>query len=558
MGLGKTIEILSLIHVNRPTFPLPSTTPTPSRTASPTTLIICPMSLLAQWRDELLRGSAPGSLTVDVYYGGAKDRHLCESCTRWDGRAPDVVVTSYGTVMSEWCAEMGERKEGVFGIEWWRIVLDEAHQIKGRITKTAKSCFALAAQRRWVVTGTPIQNKLEDLFSLVHFLRAEPWSNYTFWRTHISIPFQSKDARALNVVQTVLEPLVLRRTKAMKGADGNALVKLPEKTIDVEFLEFSQAEQEVYDNLFNVSKKQFSTLVGQGKVLSQYACIFQLLMRLRQICDHPYLVLGNKNAKGEEVVLKEGAVSLDNLVARFDAANGGPSYGASVLQRLMTGDGDVEEHDVQGLRLGLSAGGLRIESFPFSCFTRICLAHLDGRLHDSRITRPACPIQKRENEGEEGQCPICRQGLTEGDLIEVVKNRPSSSDSSGATVSLRHSGSFRSSTKINALLRHLTTWRREKPQVKVVVFSQFTSLLNLVELALEREGVDFVRLDGTMSQLGREKVLKEFKEGKMGVLLISLKAGGVGLNLTCASRVVMMNGVCVGPMVEFCGRGASD
>lgn len=65
----------------------------------------------------------------------------------------------------------------------------------------------------------------------------------------------------------------------MKGADGNALVKLPEKTIDVEFLEFSQTEQETYDNLFNLSKKQFSALVGQGKVLSQYACIFQLLMR---------------------------------------------------------------------------------------------------------------------------------------------------------------------------------------------------------------------------------------------------------------------------------------
>lgn len=157
MGLGKTIEILSLIHVNRPTFPLSPTTSTPSHITSPTTLIICPMSLLAQWRDEILRGSAPGSLTVDVYYGGSKDRHLRESCIRWDGRAPDVVVTSYGTVMSEWCAEMGERKEGVFGIEWWRIVLDEAHQIKARMTKTARSCFALAAQRRWVVTGTPIQ-----------------------------------------------------------------------------------------------------------------------------------------------------------------------------------------------------------------------------------------------------------------------------------------------------------------------------------------------------------------------------------------------------------------
>ncbi|RUP49735.1 SNF2 family N-terminal domain-containing protein [Jimgerdemannia flammicorona] len=361
MGLGKTIEILSLIHTNRPILPLPPSTSAPTRHSSPTTLILCPMSLLAQWRDELLRGSAPGTLKVDVYYGGTKDRAVRESCCRWDGRAPDVLVTSYGTVMSEWCAGAEGGRRGLFGVEFWRVVLDEAHQIKVRTTKTARSCFALEAQRRWVVTGTPIQllpsftytqNKLEDLFSLAHFLRSEPWSNYTFWRAHISLPFESKDARALDVVQTVLEPLVLRRTKAMRGPDGTALVQLPDKTIDVEFLDFSPAEQEIYDGLFKDSKRRFSTFVNQGKVLSQYASIFQLLMRLRQVCDHPYLILGGKNSQGEDVVLKDGPVSLDELIAKFDASgsspgstDGAPSYGASVLQRLMEGAGADDEQE---------------------------------------------------------------------------------------------------------------------------------------------------------------------------------------------------------------------
>ena len=105
--------------------------------------------------------------------------------------------------------------------------------------------------------GTPIVNKLEDLFSLVHFLGVEPWSLYSYWRTFITVPFESKDyLRALDVVQTILEPLVLRRTKDMKDSEGiatkfptdigNPIVSLPEKVITKEYLEMSPAEREVF------------------------------------------------------------------------------------------------------------------------------------------------------------------------------------------------------------------------------------------------------------------------------------------------------------------------
>jgi len=91
-------------------------------------------------------------------------------------------------------------------------------------------------------------NKLEDLFSLVHFLGVEPWSLYSYWRTFITVPFESKDyLRALDVVQTILEPLVLRRTKDMKDSEGNPIVSLPEKVITKEYLEMSNAEREVVD-----------------------------------------------------------------------------------------------------------------------------------------------------------------------------------------------------------------------------------------------------------------------------------------------------------------------
>jgi DNA repair protein RAD5 len=116
-------------------------------------------------------------------------------------------------------------------------------------------------------------------------------SNYSFWRAFITIPFQNKDMRAYDVVQTVLEPIVLRRTKTMRDVKGNLLVTLPKKQIDTEYLDFTPEEQDIYNSLFTDSKTKFSYFCAAGKALSNYASIFQLLMRLRQVSCHPYLVV---------------------------------------------------------------------------------------------------------------------------------------------------------------------------------------------------------------------------------------------------------------------------
>ena len=245
MGLGKTIEMLSLVHSLR----------APKGTKNPTTLVVAPMSIISQWKSEADASSHAGTLKTLIYYGADKALdlpHLCSS-----PHAPDVIITSYGVVLSEWTS--GKSAEGIFATEWWRLILDEAHSIKNRLAKTARACYEIKAGRRWVLTGilpltvgqgltvgTPIVNKLEDLFSLVHFLGVEPWSLYSYWRTFITVPFESKDyLRALDVVQTILEPLVLRRTKDMKDSEGNPIVSLPEKVIKKEYLEMSNAEREV-------------------------------------------------------------------------------------------------------------------------------------------------------------------------------------------------------------------------------------------------------------------------------------------------------------------------
>lgn len=189
MGLGKTIEMLSIIHANRPSLSFPSSISKQSENVhnkqlannsqlppSPTTLIVCPMSLLAQWRDECLRGSRENTLKVEVYYGTSRDSSISNRLQRWNGTAPDVLITTYGTVLSDWLEYIKQPATNpLFNVQFWRVILDEAHHIKNRLSKTSKACSNISAIRRWAVTGTPIQNKLEDLFALVHFLKHEPW-----------------------------------------------------------------------------------------------------------------------------------------------------------------------------------------------------------------------------------------------------------------------------------------------------------------------------------------------------------------------------------------------
>ncbi|KAI9262384.1 SNF2 family N-terminal domain-containing protein [Phascolomyces articulosus] len=552
MGLGKTIEMLSLIHQNKYVAGLYSL-PADTTSSSPTTLVVCPMSLLAQWRDELIRGSKPNSIHVEVYYGDSRNAKLKEQLCKWDGSAPDVLITTYGVVLSDW----NRSSDTLSNINFWRVILDEAHQIKNRLSKTSRACTALRAPRRWAVTGTPIQNKLEDLFALVRYLHHEPWSNYTFWRAFITMPFEKKDPRALTAVKTVLEPIVLRRTKDMRDIHGNPMVPLPPKQINIEYLRFSEPEQDIYDSLYTDSKTKFSHFCSAGQALANYASIFQLLMRLRQVACHPYLVLGNRGSgnigegSDSHIYTKDGGVtSLEDLMAKYNNKHSDKeTYGSNVLQQLLIRQQGGEEQGEDGIS----------EECPL-CYEIVDIKLLLPCMHMYCRDCLMEYFQKKENAGLPYECPFCRAQVNQADVVQLTttttpdpstpnnnNNATSSQTSSSTAVTApkinvsQMIGGYKSSTKIDACLTHLK--KNISEGHKTVVFSQFTQFLDLIGLALEREEIEYSRLDGSLSQAQREKVLASFSnsESTTSVLLISLRAGGVGLNLTCADRIIMMD-----------------
>ncbi|CCG84430.1 protein of unknown function [Taphrina deformans PYCC 5710] len=547
MGLGKTIEILSLVHTAKlergdvDNTPLNTNEMLGSATQScHTTLVVAPLTLIQQWHSEAENASKVGSLKTLLYYGAEKAANIARLCSGPNAaNAPDLVITSYGVVLSEYTKYLETGKpSGLFAVDFYRVVLDEAHTIKNRQAKTSRACYNIKANKRWALTGTPIVNKLEDLYSLVHYLGVEPWGVYSFWRTFITLPFESKEyIKALDVVQTVLEPLVLRRTKDMKDIDGKPIVDLPSKTIEMVHLDLSENERDVYNFISARARREYNQNAMAGTVMKNYTYILSMILRLRQSCCDPTLVK-QKVDQSELTSAEDGIdakeipeedplqdVDLSELISKFqtDAASGekeATSYGESVLQQIREG---AEKE---------------------------CPICTEEPIEDQTVTKcfhMACKncllehIKFQESRGEEPLCHTCRQPVAIQDLLEVVRHAPAEEGGS-EQIFLRPAQRTLGSTKIDRLVKSLHETRRIDPRIKSVVFSQFTSFLDIIQLSLKRQKLPFLRLDGAMSQKDRAAVLEKFRDtpGNM-TFIISLKAGGVGLNLTNAHHVYMLD-----------------
>ncbi|CAA7027711.1 unnamed protein product [Microthlaspi erraticum] len=465
-------------------------------------LIVCPMTLLGQWKSEIEMHAKPGSLSVYVHYGQSrpKDAKLLSQS--------DVVITTYGVLTSEFSAENSADSEGLYAVRWFRIVLDEAHIIKNSKSQISLAAAALVADRRWCLTGTPIQNNLEDLYSLLRFLRIEPWGTWAWWNKLVQKPFEEGDERGLKLVQSILKPIMLRRTKSSTDREGRPILVLPPADVRVIYCELSETEKDFYDALFKRSKVKFDQFVEQGKVLHNYASILELLLRLRQCCDHPFLVM----SRGDTAEYSD----LNKLAKRF---LGGRSSGLEKEGKDIPSVAFVQEV-VEELRKGEQGEcPICLEAFEDAVLTPC--AH--------RLCRE-CLLASWRNSAS-GICPVCRKTVSKQELITAPTESRFQVDVEKNWVE---------SSKITALLQELEGLRSSGS--KSILFSQWTAFLDLLQIPLSRNNISFLRLDGTLNQQQREKVLKEFSEdGNILVLLMSLKAGGVGINLTAASNAFVMD-----------------
>ncbi|KAI7714682.1 putative DNA repair protein rad-5 [Hortaea werneckii] len=309
--------------------------------------------------------------------------------------------------------------------------------------------------------------------------------------------------------------------------------------------------------------------------MKSYTTIFAQILRLRQSCCHPILTR-NKAIVAEEEAAEEAAdmangladdMDLSTLLEKFQAEEGeqdAARFGANVLKQIQ---------DESDMECPICAEEPMEEQAVTGCWHSACKKCLLDY------------IEHQVQKGELPRCFNCREPISARDVFEVIRHDPDDEDEEGADeagensqmaserltaafeedenddlyrstqptpkpktapprISLRRVNQL-SSAKISTLTSHLKRLKKTDPQCKVVVFSQFTSFLDLLGPALDGAGIHHSRFDGSMSQKERARVLHDFssttRTARFSVLLLSLRAGGVGLNLTCAKRVFMMD-----------------
>jgi len=451
-------------------------------------------------------------------------------------------------------AMAGAKNSVLHSLCWWRIVLDEAHFIKTRSSQTANAAFSLIGVNRWCLSGTPLQNRVGEFYSLVRFLRLNPMAyyycrakgcdcasmhyqihagicqgcghggiqHYSHFNKYILNPIQrdgySGDGRkAMFLLKNeVLDKALLRRTKETKAAD----MELPPRLVQIKPVRLHPVEEDFYSALYTQTKSSFDDYVDSGTLLNNYAHIFDLLIRMRQSVDHPYLVIHSKKNTEARARSREST--------NLEIANG-------------SADCDLCHEPPTDRVLSTCCGA----AYCRSCVLEY-MATSNSMAASASLSCPSCrgafSIDLQASADIEDDAALAISS-TPKESIGSSLGMPSLKElphvATGSILRRINLADFATSSKIEALTRELVMMRQTSPGSKAIVFSQFVNMLDLIRWRLHSDpylediGLGCKALHGGMNVKARDATLKAFREdNNCRVLLMSLKAGGVALNLT--------------------------
>jgi SNF2 family DNA or RNA helicase len=260
MGLGKTIQVIALLLLGR-------------REAAGPSLLVVPASLIANWTVELAR-FAP-DLRVLVAHGSAHPAETLPARLEADLPACDLVITSYGTLA---------RLEPLRQRTWDTVVLDEAQAIKNAGTRQARACKALRGRVRLALTGTPVENRLSDLWSLFDFCAPGLLGTAKQFAAFVK-RLEDRSHDAYGPLRALVRPYILRRLKT----DRTVIADLPDKVEVKAFCTLARKQAALYqDTVADLADK-----LQRSDGVARRGLVLATLVRLKQICNHPSQWLGD-------------------------------------------------------------------------------------------------------------------------------------------------------------------------------------------------------------------------------------------------------------------------
>ena len=269
MGLGKTLQVISLLVDAKKEDRLTKA------------LIVCPASLVYNWSEEISKFDKEGILSVCVLTSSRSERE--KSLKKFEN--VDVYISSYDTLRRDIAMYHGKN--------FSHQIIDEAQFIKNQITGVARAVKAVNAKTKFALTGTPIENRLSELWSIFDFIMPGFLYSYTAFRTKYESPIvKEADEDMAKFLSKMISPFVLRRLKSQVAT------YLPEKSEEVRVSKFDKKQQLVYDTELSNLKK---ILEGEDEYNSSKMRILSQITRLRQICCDPSLVLDNYNGNSAKL-----------------------------------------------------------------------------------------------------------------------------------------------------------------------------------------------------------------------------------------------------------------
>ncbi|MDD4569065.1 MAG: DEAD/DEAH box helicase [Tepidanaerobacteraceae bacterium] len=290
MGLGKTIQVLSLLLKEKE-----------EAISEGPTLLICPTSVVRNWEREAYR-FAP-TLSLMIHYGQAR---LEGKDFKKLALTSDLVITSFALARRD--------IKDLKSVEWKRVVVDEAQNIKNPTSKQTKAIKAIQAQTRIALTGTPVENRLAELWSIMDFLNPGYLGNFSFFRTKFELPIQKYNKKQpLEKLQKLVRPFILRRVKT----DPRIIKDLPEKQESKVYCPLTREQASLYEAVVKNTLEKLSDTDG----IERRGLILAALTKLKQICNHPTQFLQDQSyLDGRSGKLTRLSEMLYEVVAEGDSA----------------------------------------------------------------------------------------------------------------------------------------------------------------------------------------------------------------------------------------------
>ncbi|MBC7885673.1 MAG: DEAD/DEAH box helicase family protein, partial [Saprospiraceae bacterium] len=272
MGLGKTLQAITFLSYLK------------NKYNNPTSLIICPTSLIYNWESELKK-FAP-SLKYHIFYG------LGRSFDDGHFENYDIIITSYGTARND--------IETLMGFNWEYIILDESQAIKNPDANTTKAMSLLKSRNKLILTGTPLQNNTFDLYAQFNFLNPGLLGSRDFFRNEFANPIdKNNDKEASLMLKSMIRPFMLRRTKTEVAQD------LPDKTEIILWCQMDKEQKSMYDEYKDYYRHALSQKIEEEGIAKSGMYILEGLLRLRQICDDPRLIKDKERKPTKGIKIKE-------------------------------------------------------------------------------------------------------------------------------------------------------------------------------------------------------------------------------------------------------------